>query len=158
MVEDYKDRLVVIIAGYPDEMQAFLSTNPGLQSRFGVHLDFPDLTIENLMKVISQKVHNDGLKIRPDVLLFAGEELENLKQLEQMSFGNARDANRLFQYMKRKLAERVLANHPINNYTQPLPPNWDTFLKSDISGFIESLGYHSNQSSRYSEQLIPKKH
>lgn len=43
-MEDYRDSLVVIIAGYKDEMQRFIDSNPGLQSRFNRYIDFPDYT------------------------------------------------------------------------------------------------------------------
>ena len=50
-MEDYRDRLVVIIAGYKDEMQRFIDSNPGLQSRFNRYIDFPDYSGKELTEI-----------------------------------------------------------------------------------------------------------
>ncbi len=50
-MEDHKDELVLILAGYLDEMQQFLESNPGLQSRFPIQITFPDFTLEELMEI-----------------------------------------------------------------------------------------------------------
>ncbi|KGK83927.1 stage V sporulation protein K [Desulfosporosinus sp. HMP52] len=50
-MEDNKDNLVLILAGYSQEMDWFLQTNPGLRSRFPIHIDFPDYTIEELLAI-----------------------------------------------------------------------------------------------------------
>ncbi|MGE5484473.1 MAG: AAA family ATPase [Ignavibacteriales bacterium] len=50
-MEDHKDNLVLILAGYPDEMDRFLWTNPGLRSRFPLHLSFQDYTTQELMEI-----------------------------------------------------------------------------------------------------------
>jgi len=50
-MEDHKDNLVVILAGYRSEMQHFLESNPGLVSRFPIHIDFPDFTLDELMSI-----------------------------------------------------------------------------------------------------------
>lgn len=50
-MEDHKDELVLILAGYRNEMQQFLESNPGLQSRFPIQIDFPDFTLEELMEI-----------------------------------------------------------------------------------------------------------
>ena len=50
-MEDKKHDLVVILAGYRDEMQAFISVNPGLRSRFPIHIDFPDYTPDELLAI-----------------------------------------------------------------------------------------------------------
>ncbi|WP_246589046.1 AAA family ATPase [Pelorhabdus rhamnosifermentans] len=50
-MEDHKDEFILILAGYPNEMDFFLRTNPGLQSRFPIHLDFPDYTQDELLKI-----------------------------------------------------------------------------------------------------------
>ncbi|WP_088227666.1 AAA family ATPase [Desulfosporosinus sp. FKB] len=50
-MEDNKDNLVLILAGYRQEMDWFLQTNPGLRSRFPIHIDFPDYTLEELLAI-----------------------------------------------------------------------------------------------------------
>ncbi|KAB3534045.1 AAA family ATPase [Alkaliphilus pronyensis] len=50
-MEDNKDNLIIILAGYKEEMDTFLSINPGLKSRFPIHMDFDDYTIEELVEI-----------------------------------------------------------------------------------------------------------
>ena len=50
-MEDHKDNLILILAGYQDEMEKFLRTNPGLRSRFPIHIDFPDYTVDELLEI-----------------------------------------------------------------------------------------------------------
>jgi len=49
--EDYRDRFIVILAGYRDEMTTFIHTNPGLRSRFPIHIEFPDYSTEDLLQI-----------------------------------------------------------------------------------------------------------
>jgi len=53
-LEDHRDNLVVILAGYCDEMDAFIRSNPGLKSRFPIHVEFPDYTAEELFEIALQ--------------------------------------------------------------------------------------------------------
>lgn len=67
-MEDKRDRLVVILAGYPAEMTHFMNTNPGLNSRFQYHIRFPDYSVEELMEILERMLKekqyrmNEGAK------------------------------------------------------------------------------------------------
>ncbi len=50
-MEDYRDRFIVILAGYREEMARFVQSNPGIRSRFPIHIEFPDYTVEELMLI-----------------------------------------------------------------------------------------------------------
>ena len=51
MMENHRDRLVVIVAGYPHEMQRFINSNPGLSSRFKTFVNFPDYNADELFDI-----------------------------------------------------------------------------------------------------------
>ena len=55
-MEDYKDNLIVILAGYKDEMEWFLQTNPGLRSRFPIQIEFNDYSVDELMEIAKMMV------------------------------------------------------------------------------------------------------
>src|SRR5207302_8818160 len=59
-MEDNRHRLVVIAAGYPNEMKEFVGSNPGLRSRFTRYIDFPDYRPEELMQIFEQHASEAG--------------------------------------------------------------------------------------------------
>ena len=59
-MEDDRERFVVIVAGYPDEMARFIGSNPGLASRFSETVDFPDYTSDELVAILRQMVEKGG--------------------------------------------------------------------------------------------------
>src|SRR3954468_18813683 len=73
-MEDYRHRIVVIVAGYPRLMHEFLQSNPGLRSRFGREIEFPDYTTEELVQ-IAHKLARDGDYV------FAGDAQESLRRV-----------------------------------------------------------------------------
>src|SRR5207247_3585941 len=86
-MEDYRHRLVVIVAGYPRLMDRFLSSNPGLRSRFSREITFPDYATDELL-AITRKFAAEN-----DYVLSAGAEAEILRIFEGVrrheGFGNA---------------------------------------------------------------------
>lgn len=63
LMEDHRDDLVVIVAGYTDEMHDFLTSNPGLISRFNKYIDFPDYTDDELMAILEMNAKRQGYRV-----------------------------------------------------------------------------------------------
>ncbi len=104
-MEDHRDRLVVIVAGYPKLMEAFLSSNPGLRSRFSREIPFPDYSSDELV-TITEKMVTDA-----DYLLSVGAD-DTLREIfgqvtRHDSFGNARYARNLFEQALSRQAMRL---------------------------------------------------
>jgi stage V sporulation protein K len=105
-MEDYRDRLIVILAGYPQEMAHLMSTNPGLSSRFNLRIHFPDYTPDELTRILIQMISQEGYEIGDGVQ----PELENYFRHAMINShgqnGNGRTARNLFLEMEGHLAER----------------------------------------------------
>jgi hypothetical protein len=105
--EDDRDRLVVILAGYPDEMDSLLKTNPGLSSRFNRILTFDDYSPLELARIfgwLCEKNHyklGDGARAKLMLGLMA------LHQLRDRHFGNGRAVRNLFEHAIRRMANRI---------------------------------------------------
>jgi SpoVK/Ycf46/Vps4 family AAA+-type ATPase len=106
-MEDYRHRLVVIVAGYPALMRRFLESNPGLHSRFSREITFPDYTTDELL-AISQKFAADAeYRFDEGALEALRGVLDNAKRGER--FGNARFARTLFEQALNAQALRLQA-------------------------------------------------
>lgn len=101
-MEDNRDRLVVILAGYTDEMRNFISTNPGLESRFNRYIDFPDYSEEELLKIFMKQIERFEYVIDNDSLEIIKNTIHENFISRDKQFGNARFVRNLF--------ERILAN------------------------------------------------
>jgi SpoVK/Ycf46/Vps4 family AAA+-type ATPase len=106
-MENLKDRLVVIVAGYPDEMKGFLDSNPGLSSRFALHVPFRDFTRDELGEILKRMAEEKGYKVSQEALLKAINYLDAKRQANPTSFGNARDVSNLLEEMEKRLASRL---------------------------------------------------
>ncbi|MGH4120823.1 AAA family ATPase [Clostridium sp.] len=109
-MEDSRDKLVVIMAGYTDEMKDLLNMNPGVTSRIGFTIEFPDYKPGEMMEIFK------GLcaKSKYTLDLLAEEKLNDIfKHLydnRNINFGNARLVRQYFQQIKMKQAERVISH------------------------------------------------
>src|SRR5205085_9018284 len=94
-MEDKRDRLVVIVAGYPEEMHQFITSNPGLASRFTKTIDFSGYTADELLAIVRSQATRDGLHISKDAdpLMKA----YFTRAAERPNFGNARTARTLLE-------------------------------------------------------------
>ncbi len=122
-MEDYRDRLVVIVAGYPAEMGALLDSNPGLKSRFGKPVNFIDYSLTELGGILRGLAEQEHFILPERVQARAENVLATAQASEGHRFGNGRAAHALFQEMKDRLAERV-----VNGGEQDL----NTFAEGDV--------------------------
>ncbi len=95
VLEDQKDNLIVIFAGYEKQMEKFIKFNPGLKSRIGYTIKFDDYTSQELIDIFKQLVEKNNLKITDEALKKVESIIETSKKVED--FGNARYINQIYQ-------------------------------------------------------------
>ena len=106
-MEDYRDSLVVIIAGYRNEMQRFIDSNPGLQSRFNRYIDFPDYTGAELTDIFKMSMKKNQYTLAPDAENYLREQLDYAVAHKDRNFGNARFARNVFEKSIQQQANRL---------------------------------------------------
>ncbi len=107
LVEDRRDRVVVIAAGYPDEMADFIDANPGLKSRFPKTIHFPDYDTDELLKIFNLIADGNAYSLGPGAEDDLAWWLDS--QPRTKGFGNGRLARNLFEAMVAEQAGRVVA-------------------------------------------------
>ena len=122
-MENYRDNLVVIFAGYTKEMQAFLNANSGIVSRIGYTLNFADYTNEELLQIFEQMMNKSGFVVTPEAL----EEVKRVTQeyRDTPNFGNAR--------FIRNVYEKSVIKHSNNVKGKKRKDIIKTITKDDIS-------------------------
>lgn len=107
-MEDYCDDLVVILAGYPAEMDYFLSLNPGLPSRFPLMIEFPDYTVDELVNIAKQMVREREYELTKEAERKLYYHLEELLEKREKKFSNGRYIRNIIEKAIRKQAVRLL--------------------------------------------------
>lgn len=102
-MEDHRDNLLVIVAGYPEPMKDFLDSNPGLLSRFNQFIFFEDYTSEELVKILEMQCKNQEYHLSQEALEAAKQYFDARVQNPPSNFANARDV--------RNFLEKAIANH-----------------------------------------------
>ncbi len=114
-MEDFRDRLVVIVAGYPDEMQDFIDSNPGLKSRFSRYFYFDHYKPEELLRIFAIFTNNASFTVTPQ----ARRELLNIftyfHERRDKAFGNGRFVRNLFEMVVEKQANRISGISPLTD-------------------------------------------
>lgn len=109
-MEDQRDRLVVIVAGYEDEMKRFVNSNPGLQSRFAKYIHFPDYTADELTKIFVAMASAQDYTCSKAALPAVRVRMAAAASEGGRSSGNARFVRNLFASTKERMAMRVMAD------------------------------------------------
>ncbi|MGI6357201.1 MAG: AAA family ATPase [Bacillota bacterium] len=107
-MEDYKDQLILILAGYRKEMDTFLETNPGLRSRFPIILEFDDYRIAELLDIADVMLRKRQYKLSQEGKEKLSRLLFERYQFEPENFGNARLVRNLIERSIRKQAVRLV--------------------------------------------------
>lgn len=102
-MEDLRDRLVVIVAGYPNEMAEFISSNPGLESRFSRYIIFDDYHVSDLCQIFELMCRSNSYQLTPEARGNLAILLNRIFRDRDQNFGNAR--------LVRNAYERTLGNH-----------------------------------------------
>ena len=108
-MEDHRDDLIVIVAGYDEPMQKFLSSNPGLESRFNKYFYFPDYTGEQLLTIFKNQCKKNSYTLSPAAEEAAKALFDRLYQERDDNFGNGRDVRNCFEDMIVRQSNRVAA-------------------------------------------------
>lgn len=105
-MEDHRDDLVVIVAGYTELMETFIHSNPGLESRFNRFMHFPDYTVDEMLAIFDMRCKKSGYALAVDARdLLKG--LFALLSLDVKGFGNARGVRNLFERAVSAQADRL---------------------------------------------------
>ena len=105
-MEDHRDDLIVIVAGYIEPMEQFLHSNPGLESRFNRFIDFPDYTLDELMGIFDMRMDKAGYTMG-DEAHAALREIIDIERQDVQGFGNARGVRNLFETIIARQADRL---------------------------------------------------
>ena len=109
-MEDDRDRLIVILAGYPDEMEDFINSNPGLRSRFNRYIFFPDYSSTELHDIFHLNASKNEYVITEDADDYLKKKLNHVVQNKRKDFGNARYVRNYFESAIEHQANRLASD------------------------------------------------
>ncbi|WZL74953.1 AAA family ATPase [Clostridiaceae bacterium 35-E11] len=106
-MEDHKENLILILAGYRNEMDIFLQSNPGLKSRFPIHIDFPDYSLEELIAIAEVMVKERQYELSISAKARLSKILSQQRVGDKENSGNARLVRNIIERAIRKQAIRL---------------------------------------------------
>lgn len=114
-MEDDRDRLVVILAGYSNNMMDFINSNPGLQSRFNRYIHFPDYTADELFDIFMLSVKKGDYMLTEEATEKLKVVLEKAVAEKDANFGNGRFIRNLFEKTIQRQANRISGETNVTN-------------------------------------------
>ncbi len=126
VMENQRDDLVVILAGYKDRMETFFRSNPGLSSRIAHHLDFPDYPAADLLKIADRMLEQQNYRFGAGAREAFAEYLA--RRIQQPHFANARSVRNALDRARLRQASRLFAERD-REFT---PEDLSTIAEPDI--------------------------
>ena len=114
-MEDHRDDLIVIVAGYPDLMEEFLNSNPGLRSRFNKYIFFEDYTGEELLHIFESMCKREDYRLSDEARTYAAEYLENRAKQHLDNYANARDVRNFMEKAMSNQATRIVGLRDVDD-------------------------------------------
>ncbi len=114
-MEDHRDELVVIVAGYPELMRQFITSNPGLSSRFSKYFDFEDYSGEELLAIFECFCEKNGYRLTDEAAKVLLRRFDKLYAARNEHFGNARTARNIFEKAINVQADRIAGKEYITD-------------------------------------------
>lgn len=133
-MEDHRDDLIVIVAGYPDLMERFIDSNPGLKSRFQKTIHFPDYNADDLYQIFIKNCKDNDYCLSEDASEYLKAQLRDYVQNKDKNFGNARDIRNFLDIAISAQANRLLAENTAN------PEALITLLPIDLAEIFNKEG------------------
>jgi probable Rubsico expression protein CbbX len=138
MMENRRDDLVVVLAGYKDRMDSFFASNPGMSSRIAHHIDFPDYTDEELAAIGDLMLRDTGYALGPETVPVFRDYLR--RRREQPRFANARSVRNALERARLRHAGRLLADGGRVGREQLVTLLPEDFLASRVFGSDSTSG------------------
>jgi SpoVK/Ycf46/Vps4 family AAA+-type ATPase len=114
-MEDYRDRLVVIVAGYTEEMDRFILSNPGLKSRFSRYFYFDHYRPEELILIFDSFCKNAEFRVPEEARARALSLFTSLYEKRDRTFGNGRAVRNIFERIVERQANRIAGISPLTD-------------------------------------------
>lgn len=115
-MEDNRDDFIVIVAGYPDLMEEFLQSNPGLKSRFNKYIYFEDYNAQELFDIFELLCVESNLSLSNDAEIYVKSLFENIYNNREDNFANGREVRNLFEKVLSKQANRLASLDNITDF------------------------------------------
>ncbi len=129
LMEDHRDEVVVIVAGYPDQMERFIGVNPGLASRFTRTLSFEDYSAAELVDIVGHQAAAHRYELSPTTRQALAEFFAATSRAT--GFGNGRFARKVFQEMTERHAQRI-ADQMIDSAEAMTAEQLSTLIAADL--------------------------
>lgn len=114
-MEDDRDRLVVVLAGYTEDMKRFIDTNPGLQSRFNRYIEFPDYSEAELCEIFESLMKSNQYEVTPTAKEKLLSLIADAVAVKDEKFGNGRFVRNLFEKAIERQASRLAGEESLTN-------------------------------------------
>ena len=148
-MEDHRDEFVVIVAGYPDLMERFINSNPGLKSRFNKYLYFKDYTKEELFAIFEGFLKKYEYTLAEDAKDSVLALIETMEAEKDENFANAREVRNMFEKIVTRQAMRISRLADAEE-----KPELTVITKSDITGETDSQSEDSKPDDSSSDTGI----